>query len=695
MHPNSLIREKSPYLLQHARNPVSWQPWRPRAFRLAAEEDKPVFLSIGYSTCHWCHVMARESFEDKEVAALMNEAFICIKVDREERPDIDSVYMQACQLMTGSGGWPLTIIMTPDKKPFFAATYIPKQSHFGRTGMLELIPRVQELWKTKRADILRASQEVLTLLREPASCASGQTPGILLLHNAYNHLASSFDSRHGGFGAAQKFPSPHIILFLLRYWKRTGTSHSLAMAEKTLDAMLSGGIHDQIGGGFHRYATDPAWRVPHFEKMLYDQAMLVMAYTEAWQVLKKDAYREAVFSTVAYVLRSLTSPEGGFYCAEDAESQGEEGMFYLWDMTEIQKVLTPDEAGLIAAAYGLSEEGNFRDESTGMQTGRNILYLRRPLHDLAAERNLTLHELSHRLGGARAKLAAAREKRPRPRRDDKILADWNGLMIAACALAGRVFDSSRFTGAAEQAAGFILKKLLSRRSTLLHRYRLGHAAVSGLADDYAFMIWGLLELYEATFTTYWLQSALSLNASFISRFRDRKSGGFYTASHSAEKLPARTKSGFDGALPSANAAAALNLLRLSRITGNTDFEETAAHALSCFSGSLSEAPSSHCMFMCALDYAAGPTSEVVLSGIRGSDDTQAMLRAFHQSFLPNALLLFRPAGEDLAALSAIAPRIALYTPADGRATAYVCRGFSCDAPTTDVDAMLKLLDVKK
>ena len=443
---NGLINEKSPYLLQHATNPVDWHPWGDEAFEKARKEDKPIFLSIGYSTCHWCHVMERESFEDEEAAALLNDAFVSIKVDREERPDIDGIYMAVCQMLSGRGGWPLTILMTPDRKPFFAATYIPKTGRFGRPGLMELIPQVKILWETKKAEIVGSADQIVARLMEVSSVESGEALGEQVLRSGYENLAQQFDGRHGGFGSAPKFPTPHNFLFLLRYARRTGGGHALEMVEKTLQAMRLGGIYDHVGFGFHRYSTDPMWLVPHFEKMLYDQAMLAMAYTEAYQLTHNEEYARTAQEIFTYVLRDMTSEQGGFFSAEDADSEGEEGKFYLWSESEMEQLLGKEDARLMATIFNTQPAGNFVDEASGHRGGGNILHLTQPLGELAPTLGLTPDELAARAEAARKTLFKAREARVHPSKDDKVLTDWNGLMIAAMARGAQVFEEPSLQG---------------------------------------------------------------------------------------------------------------------------------------------------------------------------------------------------------------------------------------------------------
>ena len=682
--PNRLIREKSPYLIQHAHNPVDWYPWSDEAFERARAENKPIFLSVGYSTCHWCHVMAHESFEDAEVARLMNEAFVCIKVDREERPDVDGIYMSVCQIMTGSGGWPLTILMTPERKPFFAGTYIPKENRHGRIGMIELIQGVERVWKTRHGDVLSSAEQVTMTMRQVSKESSaGEPPGKTACRAAYEALAGQFDESHGGFGGAPKFPSPHHFLFLLRYWKRTGEPMALEMVEKSLVAMRRGGVYDQLGYGFHRYSTDARWRLPHFEKMLYDQAMLSMAFLEAFQATGKTLYAETAGEIFTYVLRDLKAPGGGFYCAEDADSEGEEGKFYQWTESEIRGALDPAEAALAIETFGVEKDGNFLDEATRVRTGRNVLFLAGSPE--GADRTM--------LEGAREKLFRARDARVRPGLDDKILTDWNGLMIAAMAKGAQVLDRPDWAGAAAEAARFVLAHLRDERGRLLHRYRDGEAAVPGMLDDYAFLIWGLLELYEATFEAGYLKTALELADNTVNHFHDEKDGGFFFTADDGEEILFRQKDSYDGAIPSGNSVIMLDLLRLSRITGRSDLEQKAVGVSRAFARNIGQIPSAYSQLMVALEFLEGPSFEIVIAGKPGAQDTQAMLDAVRRSFLPNRVLLLRPQGAGSGAIAAIAPYTKDMKAEGGRATAYVCRNFACAKPVRTVDEMLGLLKV--
>jgi len=691
-HYNRLINEKSPYLLQHASNPVEWYPWGPEAFEKAMKENKPIFLSIGYSTCHWCHVMAHESFEDPEVAKLMNEAFICIKVDREERPDIDNIYMLVCRMVTGSGGWPLTIIMTPDKKPFFAGTYFPKKARFGRIGMLELVPRIKELWQTKHDDVLKSANQITAEIQQYSAFPEGKELDKSTLKTAYEQLAGRADEKFGGFGSAPKFPSPQNLLFLLRYWKSTGNEKALEMVEKTLQAMRNGGIYDHVGFGFHRYSTDAKWLVPHFEKMLYDQALLVIAYVETYQATNKKEYGDFAQEICTYVLRDMTDPNGGFYSAEDADSEGVEGKFYLWTEEEVRKILK-DDADLIMDVFNIDEDGNFNDEATSESTETNILHLSESLTETATGMKLPVEGLKKRIETARQKLFDTRERRIHPHKDDKILVDWNGLMIAALAKSAQVFDKPEYADAAKRSVDFILKEMRRPDGRLLHRYRDGQSLVLANVDDYAFLIWGLLELYETNFDVHYLQTALDLNKELIKYFWDEQSGGFYFTANDAEALLVRQKEIYDGAIPSGNSVAMLNLLRLGRITADSGLEERAMKITSVFSQQVKPSPSGFAQLMAALDFGIGPSYEIVIVGGPQADDTNNMLNAIRKHFVPNKVVLFRPGGQESPDIA----RLAAYTKdllsMDGKATAYVCLNYLCGMPTTDINKMLELLNV--
>lgn len=559
--PNRLISQKSPYLIQHAYNPVDWYFWGQEAFEKARNENKPIFLSIGYSTCHWCHVMEKESFEDEEVAELMNEVFVPIKVDREERPDIDGFYMTVSTELTGSGGWPLNIIMTPEKKPFFAGSYIPKRSIFGKAGMMELIPHIKDIWENHRDELDDMGDKIISSLRE-VSIKKGEFEfDEHTLHDAYQQLLGIFDNKNGGFGNAPKFPTPHNLNFLLRYWKRTGDEMALRMVVETLKAMRMGGIYDHIGFGFHRYSTDPEWLVPHFEKMLYDQALLAMAYTEAYQATGTREFETTVKEVFTYVSRDLTDPEGGFYSAEDADSEGVEGRFYMWTEEEMQSILG-ENANPVTTIFNVSRYRHSHNdlneetysESVGLEN--NIPHLTKSIPEMASNYGMKEDELEEYLESARDELFNVRDKRVHPDKDDKILTDWNGLMIAALAKGARVFDEQEYENAAKKCADFILERMRTKTGGLYHRYRDGESAVPGFLDDYAFLIWGLLELYETTFETSYLKQSLELTAIQLEHFWDEKNGGFFFTSDEGwgeeEDMLFRKKEIYDGAIPSGN-----------------------------------------------------------------------------------------------------------------------------------------------
>ncbi len=689
---NRLLNEKSPYLLQHAYNPVDWYPWSGEAFDRAHEENKPVFLSIGYSTCHWCHVMERESFEDPEVADLMNRAFISIKVDREERPDLDHIYMTVCQMLTQSGGWPLTIIMTPDKKPFYAGTYIPKTGRFGRMGMMDLIPRIQTLWSDRRQEVLESADKITQALKSTEQGLPGKDLDIGVLNKAFEELNGRFDETFGGFGDAPKFPTPHNFLFLLRHWKRTGNTAALDMVQKSLEAIRRGGVYDHIGYGFHRYATDREWLVPHFEKMLYDQAMLALAYLEAFQATGKRSFAATAQEIFTYVIRDMLAPEGGFYSAEDADSEGEEGKFYVWKEEEIRQILGPDEAEVMIRTFNLSKAGNFKEEATGKETGTNILHLRESIPGIAGQLKMDVSELERTIASARQELFKAREQRIHPHKDDKILTDWNGLMIAALATGARVLGKPEYTKAAADAAQFILKHLRTPDGRLLHRYRDGRAGITAHVDDYAFFIWGLIELYGATFDPRYLKTALEMHDDFLNHYWDNTAGGFYFTPDDGERLIVRKREVYDGAVPSGNSVALHNLLRLARYTGETRLEEKASALVKAFSEQVAQMPSAFTQFLVSLNFALGPSFEVVVVGLTGARDTEEMLGALRTRFMPNQVTIFRPAEAETPEIETVAPFVKNHGSAGGKATAYVCLGFSCKAPTTDIQEMLALLE---
>ncbi|MFX1551016.1 MAG: thioredoxin domain-containing protein [Promethearchaeota archaeon] len=681
---NKLKSEKSPYLLQHAKNPVDWYPWGEEAFIKARNEDKPIFLSIGYSTCHWCHVMAHESFEDDEIAKLMNEVFVSIKVDREERLDVDKIYMTVCQMMTGSGGWPLTIIMTPDKKPFFAGTYFPKETRFGRIGLLDLIKRIQELWKNQKNEILNSAEQIVFSLQNIDQESPGEKFSDNSVKKAYRQLSIQYDSVNGGFGTRPKFPTPHNLIFLLRYWKRTGDDKALKMVEKTLLEMRKGGIYDHIGFGFHRYSTDSVWLVPHFEKMLYDQALIVIAYIEAYQATKNDLYRKTVQEIFTYVLRDMTSPEGGFYSAEDADSEGEEGKFYLWSKKDMEKILEKHEVDLILNLFNIEDFGNYLEEASSKKTGKNILHLN----------NLPDTEIVEKIEKIRLTLFEERENRIHPHKDDKILTDWNGLMIAALAKGAIAFQENKYLENAKKAANFILSKLTDSNNKLLHRYKDGVSEINGFLTDYSFLIWGLIELYEATFDIFFLKSALELHKIQNEDFWDKNIGGFFFTSKDSEQLLTKQKEIYDGAIPSGNSIAMLNLLRLSYITGDHELEEKADKLLRVFSEKIKANPLAYTQFLIAIDFALGPSYSLVIAGNSLGEDTKEFINLIRNEYTPNKVLMLRKIEQETPDIDKYSNFVEFFYDYQGKATAYVCINKTCKPPTHDINQTLEFLKPK-
>ncbi|MBS3794144.1 MAG: thioredoxin domain-containing protein [Candidatus Thorarchaeota archaeon] len=691
---NKLINETSPYLQQHAHNPVDWYPWGEEAFTKAREEDKPIFLSIGYSTCHWCHVMEEESFEDEEVSHLLNKDFVAIKVDREERPDIDGLYMQVAQMMTGRGGWPLTIVMTPDKEPFFAATYIPKKSHHSRLGMVDLLPRLAEIYESDNEKVESTIAKVKTRLNQMQQGVSSEIPEMSIVDTTTGELSSRFDEKHGGFGGAPKFPSAQNLMLLLRSWKDSGDEWQLHMVKKTLQGMRKGGIYDQIGFGFHRYSTDKEWLIPHFEKMLYDQAMLVYALVETYQATKDRYYADTAAETIEYVLREMTSEEGGFFSAQDADSEGEEGKYYIWSIDEVESVLDKQEFEVATKLYGIQEKGNFLDEATRKKTGKNILHVNKESKEVAKELGIDENEIQDTIQSINTKLLRRRKERVAPLTDDKILVDWNGLMIAAMAKAGRVLNNSKYLEAARKAADFILKEMRTEERGLYHRYRESEADIDAYSTDYAFLVWGLIELYESTFDPNYLSISKQLLTFLETHFWDDDNGGFYLSADFSEDLMVRQKPAFDGSLPSANSVAAYVFLRLARLLGNYELENVAEEILSAFGKQIETRPTSHTMMLVALEYLRGVSREVVLVGTRNSQDLQAMISALQQEFLPSVSVLVKDDESISEKLASVAPFTEHFDSVNKQATAHVCIDQNCKLPTTNLDEMLSSVRVE-
>ena len=677
--PNRLINEKSPYLLQHAYNPVDWYPWCDEAFERAKIEDKPIFLSIGYSTCHWCHVMEKESFEDEEVAKILNENFIPIKVDREERPDIDTVYMTICQAMTGHGGWPLTIIMTPDKKPFFAGTYIPKHSRYGRIGLIELLQKVVEIWKENKGKVISLAEQITSEIKEALEkVEKGNIIDETIFTLAYKELEENFDPEYGGFGEAPKFPTPHNLMFLLRYWKRTGNARAIDMVEQTLKGMWLGGIYDQIGFGFHRYSTDRKWLVPHFEKMLYDQALISLACIETYQATGKEKYAVLCSEVFSYVIDNLTNTDGGFFSAEDADSEGEEGKFYLWEYSELEKILNQSELNFVIENFNIRKDGNYIDELKRSRTGKNIFHLS---SELEGEKRKIWESI-------RLKLLKHRNNRIRPLKDDKILTDWNGLTISSLAKGYLTFGVEDYIKIAEKSANFILKNMLTNDGKLLHRFRDGEAKINGHLDDYAFLAWGLIELYEATFKTNYLKKAIELTNKMIELFWDENNGGFFLSEN--EDVLFKQKEIYDGAIPSGNSVALLVLIKLSKITGRSDLNELTFKLVETFSGTVSKHPSAYTFFLSAFDFLIGPSFEIIIVG-KSSDDISKIQKLLNSKFIPNKILLYKPTDRE-DEINLIAPFLTHYKEIDGKTTIYICTNYECKQPVTSVEEMMRLID---
>lgn len=677
---NRLVFEKSPYLLQHARNPVDWWPWGDAAFAEAKKQGKPVFLSIGYTTCHWCHVMEHESFEDPEVAALINERFIPVKVDREERPDIDEIYMKVTEAMTGGGGWPMTVFLTPDKHPFFAGTYFPKESLAGRPGIKLIVTELHKAWEEKRGEVEATATGISAELGKMMGGTPGDDLDLSILKQARAQFGERFDPEWGGFSMRPKFPVAPNLGFLLRDHLRNGDAESLAMVEKTLTEIRRGGIYDQVGLGIHRYATDREWLVPHFEKMLYDQALYVIASVEAYEVTGKEEHARNVREVLEYVRRDLTSEAGGFYSAEDADSEGEEGKFYTWTNSEVLEVLGTGDGGLFLTTYGFQEGGNFQDEATRAKNGTNIPHLRADLTD--GERA--------RLEPMRRKLWERRETRVHPQKDDKILTDWNGLMISAYARAAQALGDDSHAAVAKKAADFVLSTLTREDGRLLKRYRQGEAGLTAHLEDYAFFIRGLLDLYETTFEVGYLERALALQKVLDQHFWDEKDGGYFTTADDSEILIVRAKKLYGGAIPSGNAVSLGNLGRLHRMTGDPAHAERAGDLIRAFSGEIAGQPAAYPETLCGLDFFFGPTREIVISGEPGAPDTLALLEAVREGFRPNQVVVLR-SPENADTLARLAPYTATQTSVGGKATAYICRDFACEAPTTDPAKVRELL----
>lgn len=698
---NRLANEKSPYLLQHAGNPIDWYPWGPEAFDKASREHKPIFLSVGYSTCHWCHVMEEESFSRQDIADILNADFVSVKVDREERPDLDQAYMKAVMAMTGQGGWPLTVFLTPSRKAFHGGTYFPPESKWGRKGLKDTLLSVSQVWKEIPEEVQVTADLLAQRLQQLFEIQDNQTRQLdkNILERAYLILEKKFDSRHGGFGAAPKFPSMHQIYFLNRYEERTHDIFALEMTEKTLRGMAKGGIFDHLGGGFHRYATDEKWLVPHFEKMLYDQALVARGFLEAYQMTHEKDYVWMAGQIFEYVLRDLSSEQGGFYSAQDADSfdavsrQKREGAFYVWTKEEIVNELGPEDAELVCYYFGVRDHGNAQDDPFGEFMGKNVLFIAHSPRETAQYFNKSLAEVLDVLAHAKERLYGLRMKRALPFLDDKILTDWNGLMISSLAYGAKVLSDDAYLKAAQKAADFILSHMLNGRGELLHRYRDGESAIPAMLDDYAFFIQGLLDLYETTFEARYLKLSRELCRQMIGLFEDRERGGFFMTRIDQDPEMRRSKEAADGAIPSGNAVAAMDILRLSRILKDRELESTGERAVHAFSGQILHEPENFFSMLLVLDFLLGPVKEFIFVAGQDLRPIQDMLKRFFSHFSPNAIAVYKPyGGKEAEDVQELLPYLREHKGLNhGKTTVYICENLICQKPMTDKNEFYEYL----
>lgn len=676
---NRLVHETSPYLLQHAHNPVDWYPWGPEALEAARAANKPIFLSIGYSACHWCHVMERESFEDEATAAIMNEHFINIKVDREERPDLDQIYMTAVQLITQHGGWPMSVWLTPDLEPFYGGTYFPPEPRYGMPSFKDVLRGVAQAWESRREEVLQSAGRLAGHIREIGGLPAGEGPvGPGAIDAAARQLAGMVDRTWGGLGRAPKFPHSVEMRLLFRAHARTGKDDERELALLTLEKMIHGGIYDQLGGGFHRYSTDQRWLVPHFEKMLYDNALVPLACLEAYQLTGRDLFARAVVETMDYVLREMTSPEGGFFSTQDADSEGVEGKYFVWSHEEVMRILGPEKGKAFAYCYDVTPEGNWEHA--------NILNLPKPIDQAARMLGVEPETLRKTLAECRCALFGERRKRIAPGRDEKILAAWNGMMIETMAASGAVLEKSRYTDAAVQAAEFVLARMRRDDGLLFRTYKDGQAKLNAYCEDYAFLANGLVSLYEATFDPRWLEEACSIVGALVEQFWDEKDGGFFFVGEDHEKLIARSKEPSDGATPSGNAVAATAMARLAKLTGRGDLAAKVDRTLGAFHSVIDRSPMGAAQMLIALGVHSGPTVEIAIVGEPESPDARAMLRAIHRRYLPNKVIACGRDGMHAPGL------LEGKTAVGGAATVYLCRNFACQQPITDLGALEAELD---
>jgi uncharacterized protein len=694
---NRLIRAKSPYLLLHAHNPVDWYPWGHEAFEKARKENKPIFLSIGYFTCHWCHVMEKESYSDTGVAAILNQYFVSIKVDREERPDIDRLYIAYVEATTGSAGWPLNVMLTPDRKPFFGGTYFPPDQ------LKSLLQKVSDAWSKQHDSIVqtagRAAQQLIEIVSKQPPATGDLQPAIL--DQAYKQIASTYDAANGGFGGAPRFPRPVTLCFLLRYNDRTGQRNALDMTLNTLRAMERGGIHDQLGGGFHRYSTGATWLVPHFEKMLYDQAQLAIVYAESYQITHDRFYADTTRDILDFALREMQQPPGGFASAKDADSRVDpgkqetsEGVFYIWTTREVESALSKQDAAVFEYAYGVESGGNVpaHQDVRGELRGKNVLYEAQSTDETAKKFGLTIEQTADKLTAARKALLVARSRRPQPPLDDKIVTAWNGMMVSALARASQALDAPRYLESAQATAKFLEAHLYDSKTGKLWRsYRAGGPSVDGFLDDYTDLISGLLDLYQAGFDVHWLKWAVSLQEKQDQLFGDAKEGGYFDAGSCDPSLLSRTRDSYDGAEPSPNSTAAMNLLRLAQFTDRAEWRDKAQKTLAAFAARLQSTPEAVPALASALDFRLARTKQVLIAGGPASQDTRELLRQVNTRFLPNKILLLADGGAGQQQLAHWLPFVAGAHRMKGRATAYVCENYVCKLPTADPQVLARLL----
>ena len=680
-HTNRLIHETSPYLLQHAHNPVDWYPWGEEALERAKREQKPILLSIGYSACHWCHVMERESFENEEIAAVMNELFINIKVDREERPDLDEIYMNAVQVMTRQGGWPMTVFLTPDLKPFYGGTYYPPTDRYGRPGFPKVMEAVAEAFNDKRAQVLEQADQLTVQLNQISNVVDPHEHELTeqLMQNAFQHYHSQFDSHHGGFGNAPKFPPSMGLPFLLRYWHHSGNAYALEMVELTLEKMARGGMYDQLGGGFHRYSTDAHWLVPHFEKMLYDNAQLVVAYFEAFQATQKPFYRDIAVETLDYVLREMYDAEnGGFYSTQDADSEGVEGKFFVWELNDVEDIIGEENAEVFCEYYDITPQGNFE--------GENILHVQTSPDIFARKLQMDVEKLETLLADGRQKLFEEREKRIKPGLDDKILTSWNGIMIRGMAMGYQLTGKPEYLEACEKSAEFVLTTLSQDNGLLLRTYRSGKSHLNAYLEDYSYFIAGLIALYEASFEPRWLTEAERLAHIMIDQFGDDAGDGFFFTGKAHETLIVQSKSAYDGATPSGASMAIHSLLRLAKHLDNPEFHDKALETLKLYFQQMERMPTGSGQLLCELAFLLSTPKEIAIVGKKGDAETKAMLARLHGVYQPNKIVALSESAD-----GQTLPLLAGKTQVDDTATAYVCENYVCQAPTTDVEAFVELL----